>query len=193
MPWPSLHNGVISGLDFGSLKVALSRLVMRGVITQYSKGRYGLPKAVGVDDLVPSLDAAAYITGMYALFRHNMITQVPTEVACFTNRRHNRSRVRMSPMGRVVFVCVSGSVYSRPEENPFVGPEQAFCDYVFLCRKRGVSPENIVTFRNLGRLDPSALKGRLENYPHTVQRKVKALVELSEGKDGWGRGAIESR
>ncbi len=74
-----------------SVRVALQRLVTRGVIQRYTDGRYGLPGAVTIEDLVPSLDRAAYVTGMYALYRHHLVTQRPSEIRCFTNRRHNRS------------------------------------------------------------------------------------------------------
>ena len=95
----------ISSLDTRSLKVSLSRLVAQRIIQQYTKGRYGIPGAVRIEDLIPSIDPAAYITGMYALYQHRLITQVPTEISCFTNRRHNRSRIRITPLGKIVFVC----------------------------------------------------------------------------------------
>ena len=94
----------ISALNAQSLKVSLSRLVERGIIQHYTKGRYGMAGEVGIEDLVPSIDPAAYVTGMYALYQHQLITQMPTEVSCFTNHRHNRSRVRVTPLGRIVFV-----------------------------------------------------------------------------------------
>ena len=167
----------VSSLDTKSLKVSLSRLVERGIIQQYTKGRYGMAGAVRIEDLVPSIDLAAYVTGMYALYQHQLITQVPTEISCFTNRRHNRSRVRVSPLGRIVFVCITGSTYSYPQENVIVLPEQAVSDFVHLCRKRGVSPSDIVTFRNLHRLDSALLQARLKKYPATVKREMERLLQ----------------
>jgi uncharacterized protein YcsI (UPF0317 family) len=114
---------------------------------------------------------------MYALYRHQLITQVPTEVSCFTNHRHNRSRIRVTPLGRIVFVCVTGLVYSYPQKNIIVSPEQAVCDFVHLCRKRGISPSDIVTFRNLNHLDSGLLQGRLKKYPSTVKCDVKRLLQ----------------
>ena len=167
----------VSSLDPKSLRVSLLRLVERGIIQNYTKGRYGMPGAVRIEDLVPSVDPAAYITGMYALYQHQLITQVPTEVSCFTNHRHNRSRVRVTPLGRIVFICVTGSAYSYPQENVIASPEQAVSDFVHLCRKRGVSPSDVVTFRNLHRLDPRLLQGRLKKYPATVKREMERLLQ----------------
>ena len=166
----------VSSLDPRSLKVALSRLVDRGVIQNYAKGRYGLASAVRIEDLVPSLDPAAYITGMYALYRHQLITQVPAEVTCFTNRRHNRSRVRVVSLGRIVFVCFTGSVYSYPPESVIAPPEQALSDFVYLCRRRGIASSNIVTFRNLDRLNLDRLQSHLKRYPATVKRETERLL-----------------
>ena len=171
----------ISSLDTKSLMVSLSRLVNRGIIERYTMGRYGLAGAVMVEDLVSSIDSAAYITGMYALYRHQLITQVPAEISCFTNHRHNRSRVRVTTLGRIVFVCVTGSTYSYPQENAIVSPEQAISDFVYLCRKRGVYPSDIVTFRNLRRLNLDQLQKYLKKYPATVKHEVKKLFQQAGG------------
>jgi hypothetical protein len=167
----------LSSLNTKSLKVSLSRLVERGIIQYYTKGRYGMGGKVRIEDLVPSIDPSAYITGMYALYQHQLITQVPIEISCFTNHRHNRSRVRMTPLGRIVFICITGSVYSYPQGNVIVSPEQAVCDFVHLCRKRGVSPFDIVMFRNLHRLDSDLLQARLEQYPSTVKREMERFLQ----------------
>jgi len=53
------------------------RLVARGVMERYTDGRYELPGPTAIEDLVPSLDAASYITGMYALYRHQIIAGFP--------------------------------------------------------------------------------------------------------------------
>jgi hypothetical protein len=169
----------LSSLDAKSLKVSLSRLVERGIIQHYTKGRYGMAGAVRIEELVPSIDPAAYVTGMYALYQHQLITQAPTEISCFTNHRHNRSRIRVTPLGRIVFVGVAGSTYSYPQGNVIVSPEQAVCDFVHLCRKRGVSPSDLVTFRNLHRLDSGLLQARLKKYPATVKREMDRLLQKS--------------
>ncbi|MFC1582804.1 hypothetical protein ACFL4W_04625 [Planctomycetota bacterium] len=166
----------LSALNSKSLKVSLARLVKRGIILQYTKGRYGIAGAVGVEDLVPSIDPAAYVTGIYALYHHQLITQVPTEISCFTNRRHNRSRVRNTPLGRIVFICVTGPHYSYPQGSVIAAPEQAMTDFVHLCRKRGVSPSDIVTFRNLHGLDSGLLQIRLKNYSATVKREMDRIL-----------------
>jgi len=169
----------ISSLDTRTLKVSLSRLVERGIIQRYATGRYGMAGAVGVEDLVASIDGSAYITGMYALYRHQLITQSPTEISCFTNHRHNRARVRVTPLGTMVFMCITSSIYSYPQGDVIVSPEQALCDFVHLCRRRGVRPSEIVTFRNLHSLDSGLLEGQLKKYPASVSREIERVLQRS--------------
>ncbi len=166
----------VAGSDSRSLGVTLQRLVKRGVIERYAAGRYGLPGAAGPEDLVPLLDTSAYITGMYALYRHTMVTQIPTEITCFTLRRHNRSRIRRTPVGRLVFVCVAPPLYAPPQEATLVSAEQALCDFVYLCRRRGIAASDVATFRNQERLDRQALGTHLARYPQTVGHEVGRML-----------------
>ena len=158
-----------------SLNVALDRYVTSGVIARYTPGRYGLPGEVSPEDLVPAIDTSAYITGQYGLYRRQMITQMPAEITCFTNRRHNRSRTRETPVGRIVFVCVTGSTYAPPKDSVVVPAEQALIDFVYICRRRGVSQNDVVTFRNLDRLNGPLLDEHLSRYPKAVQRDVRGM------------------
>jgi len=87
-----------------SLNVQLWRMVRQGVITRYANGLYGLPGRVGAEELAGFMDSGAYITGLWALSHHNLVTQQPTRITCFTNRRHNRSRIRKTPIGTFSFV-----------------------------------------------------------------------------------------
>ncbi len=166
----------VSSLGPPSLRTALQRLVRRGIIQRYAKGRYGLPGAVTPEALVTSLDPAAYVTGVYALYLHQTVTQAPSEISCFTNRRHNRSRERATALGRIVFVCVTGPVYRYPRNGAAASPEQAMCDFVHLCRRRGVIPRHVVTFRNIDRLSMGGLQEHLPRYPATVGREVEKLL-----------------
>src|SRR5437016_8460255 len=72
------------------INTELGRLMARGLITRYAQGRYGLTLGAKLEEVVFSIDSGAYITGFHALFRHNLVTQMPSEITCFTNRRHNR-------------------------------------------------------------------------------------------------------
>lgn len=158
------------------LNVMLQRLMKQGILTRYAAGRYGLPGAVEPEDLIPTLDSSAYVTGMYALYRHGLITQAPTEITCFTNRRHNRSRVRTTPFGRVVLICASPPVYAPPPTGVLASAENALCDFVYVCRRRGVKVCNLVTLRNTDRLDRKQLKARLNSYPISVRRDVEQIL-----------------
>ncbi|MDY0148504.1 MAG: hypothetical protein RBT03_00275 [Kiritimatiellia bacterium] len=170
----------LAGAQPESLSIALQRLVKKGVLIRYASARYGLPGAVAPEDLVPTLDSSAYLTGLFALYRHRMVTQMPTEIVCFSRRRHNRSRVRQTPLGRIVFICVESAVYAMPQEGVLAAPEQALCDYVFLCRKRGVAAASLVTFRNLDRLDSSVLDATLPRYSATVRQEVARILGLKQ-------------
>ena len=154
------------------LHVALSRLVRQGILVRYATGVYGLPGAVDVETLVPMLDAGAYPTGHYALFRHNRVLQAPRRITCFTNRRHNRSRERSTPFGTLEFVTVSSRIYAPPARGRTVPPEQALLDYTFLARRRGLDPAHLVAFHGLDRLDRRRLDRLAARYPATVRRTV---------------------
>ena len=164
----------VAGSSPAVMNVELGRLVKQGVIRRWVPGRYGLPDGVTAAELVTAIDADAYVTGAYALAAHGLITQVPLEIDCFTRRRHNRSRHRHTPLGRLVFVCVSPRLHRRPEPGGMAAAEQALCDLFYVLRRRGLDPRSLYTFRNLDRLSiPPALLAR---YPLTVQRAVQALL-----------------
>jgi hypothetical protein len=155
-----------------TLNVELARLRKHGIIEQYARGIYGLSNTATPEDLVRSLDSRAYITSISALYFHQLITQVPRTFDCFTNRRHNRSRVRLTPLGRYVFVCVSKPIYHPPKGSTVASPEQALFDFVYLMRRKGVDYKTIVTFRNLNRLRKSRMATTSRRYPQTVRNQV---------------------
>ena len=165
----------VSGASRAVAKVEVGRLVRQGVMARFARDRYGLPAAVDPETLLPHLDGLAYITGLYALHRHGLITQVPSEIVCFTLRRHNRSRVRETPAGRFVFVCVSARLYDPPSGGVLAGPEQALCDSIYLTRRQGLALETLVTFRELTRLNAEALARRLTRYPRPVAHTLRRL------------------
>jgi hypothetical protein len=166
----------ISGSTPHILNVELNRLCKRGIIFRYAGGRYGLPEVVTPEQMLPFLDAHAYITAAFALHRHNLITQMPVEITCFTNRRHNRSRMRTTPLGRFTFVCVQSLVYQPMAEGAVASPEQALCDYIFLMRRRGITPISQVTFRGLHNLNTKALQAQTVRYPKSVQKELKKIL-----------------
>ena len=80
----------------------------------------------------------------------------------------------------MVFICVESESYAMPREGVLASPEQALCDYVFLCRKRGVAAAGLVTFRNLDRLDSSVLDATLPRYSATVHHEVAQILGLEQ-------------
>ncbi len=165
-----------AGMSAVVLNVQLGRLVRQGVLRRYVPGRYGLPDGVTPVDLVTSIDSDAYITAAAALARHGLITQMPRTIECLTRRRHNRSRSRPSPLGTLVFHCVSAKVHDRPEQA-VAHPAQAVCDLFYLAHRAGLEPRSLYTFRKLAAvvLPP----GLLARYPKTVQADVNRLLAES--------------
>ena len=146
----------------------------QGVIRSWAPGRYGLPGGVTAEEMAHAIDGDAYVTAGYALARHGFITQQPREIDCFTRRRHNRSRRRSTPLGALVFICVSPRIHARPAHDSMAPPEQALCDLVYMLRRGGLDPRSVYTFRGLERLTiPADVRTR---YPQSVQRTVAALV-----------------
>jgi hypothetical protein len=159
-----------------AVNVELSRLRQRGAIERYAQGIYGLKQELPPEDLLPYLDARAYITGIYALSRRNVITQVPVVVSCFTNRRHNRSRVRSTPLGRFEFSCVKDPIHAMPADGVVAPPEQALFDFVYIARRHGADARSAVTFRNLNELRETMLLDLAPRYPRTVRRQVSDIL-----------------
>ena len=166
----------IADRDPHALNVELARLVKKEVMARYAMGLYGLPGRATVEQLVAALDDGAYLTGAYGLYRHNLITQAPTEITCFTNRRHNRSRKRSTPFGELVLVQVAPAIYCKPVDGVLAHPEQALCDFVHLTQRQGLDAATIVTFRGLAGLSNRRLQSILKRYPSTVVNRVRQII-----------------
>jgi hypothetical protein len=80
-------------------------------------------------------------------------------------------------VGLFVFVCVRSGIYLPPSPEPLAGPEQSLCDAVLLMRRAGVAPENLLTFRQLHRLDAKVLKDTALRHPATVRRALGGILE----------------
>jgi hypothetical protein len=173
----------VSGTSRAALNVELTRLRKQEIITKYTHGLYGLPGAVSPQVLIPAIDSHAYITGHYALYGYSLVPQVPVTITCFTDRRSPRARERVTPVGRLVFVCVRSGVYFPVSQGAIAPPAQALCDYVYLSRRQGTAPEALVTFRNLARIRDVDFSQTLERYPISVQNHVErlSLLECAEG------------
>jgi hypothetical protein len=170
----------VAQTDLHGLNTELGRLIARGIVCRYAQGFYGIPDAVSAEELIAAVDAGAYLTGLFALFRHNLVTQVPTEVTCFTNRRHNRKSERQTSAGRLCFVSVPSRVYSKPRSGVLAPPEEGLCDFVWLNVRDRIDPRSLVTFRNLRRLDQQRLVRVAERYPANVGEVVTGLVKSSD-------------
>jgi hypothetical protein len=167
----------VAGASRAALNVELARLRSQEIIAKYAHGLYGLPGAVSPEVLVPAIDSHAYITGHYALYRHNLVPQTPTSITCFTDRRSARARERATPLGHLLFVCVRSEVYFPVSDGSIAPPAQALCDYVYLLRRQGTAPEALVTFRGLARVRDTDFLATLRRYPVSVQKHVERRCE----------------
>lgn len=163
-----------------ALNTELGRLVRRGLIARYAHGQYGPVQGVAPEDLVSQIDPGAYITGFSALFRHRLVTQMPTEVTCFTDRRHNRKTDRLTPAGKLRFIRVPSAIYARPARGLHTSCEQALCDFAWLNLREGIEPQSLVTFRNLDALSHRRFKQILRRYPAKVQEAVGRITHSSK-------------
>lgn len=159
-----------------ALNTELGRLMRKGLIARYAHGQYGPVQGVLPGDLVSQIDPSAYITGFSALFRHQLVTQIPTEVTCFTDRRHNRKMDRQTPVGKLRFIRVPPAIYARPARGVLASGEQALCDFAWLNLRGGIEPQSLVTFRNLDALSNRRLKQILRRYPAKVEDGVGRIA-----------------
>jgi hypothetical protein len=166
-----------------AVNTELGRLVRRGIIHRYAHGWYGPSQGVDPEAILAAVDPGAYITGFYALYRCHLVTQVPAEVTCFTHRRHNRKSDRITPAGKLRFICVPASVYAKPAEQLIAAPEQALCDFAWLNLRDGVDPQSLVTFRNLDTLSRRQLNKALRRYPEKVWNAVGRIAGTAAGAD----------
>ena len=157
-----------------ALNTEMGRLMQRGLVARYAQGFYGRPQVVPIQTVVAAVDPGAYITGFYALFLNHNVTQVPAEITCFTNRRHNRRDDRVTAAGRLRMICVPASIYKKPAGA--TSAEQALCDFFWLTLRNGLDPRSLVTFRNLDRLNPKKLGVHLKNYPENVKQAIAGIT-----------------
>ncbi len=162
-----------------ALNTELGRLVRRGLLARYAHGQYGPVQGVAPEDFVSQIDPGAYITGFYALFRHNLVTQAPTEVTCFTDRRHNRKTDRLNPAGKLRFIRAPSAIYAKPAKRLLVLGEQALCDFAWLNLRDGIEPQSLVTFRNFASLNRRRLERILRRYPDKVQDTIVEITGVN--------------
>jgi len=165
----------VAGTSRHALNVELARLVTQGVLVRYAHGIYGPPSSVPPERLVACMDRRAYITGAHALWHHGVITQVPSRITCFTDRHSPRGRLRDTPVGRFLFVCIRSRVYNLPPEGHMAGPEQALLDYVYMARRQGIRVASQLTLQSSERFDAGEFHRLAKRYPATVREEIAGL------------------
>lgn len=165
-----------SGSPLDSQRVALTRLRQAGVLTSPARGFYARPHRVSWEELLPLVDASAYLSCAGALEHHGLITQRLLRVDAFSRRRYTRSPERATELGRVLFHSVNPPVYHHPG-GVWATPEQALFDEAWRLRRRGARIQGMYTFGGGAACDPGVLAGIADRYPKTVQNDVQETLD----------------
>lgn len=165
----------LAGLGPVSAATEIHRLCSRAILSRHAHGIYGLPGVVTIDELLPLIDACAYVTGLAALARHGYATQIVRTVDCLTSRRPRRPRAATT-IGDLLFHTAKPPVFAFPPEGVVAPSEQALCDYVQLARRSGADPRSLATLRGLDRMNRTRLEATLRRYPATVRDEVARLI-----------------
>ena len=88
----------------------------------------------------------------------------------------NRKPDRISPAGKLRFICAPGSLYSKPPEGTLAPAEQALCDFAWLSLRDGIEPQSLATFRNLHTLRRRRLDQVLRRYPENIQDSASRIM-----------------
>jgi hypothetical protein len=88
----------------------------------------------------------------------------------------NRKPDRISPAGKLRFICAPDSLYSKPPEGALATAEQALCDFAWLSLRDGIEPQSLATFRNLHTLRRRRLDQVLRRYPENVQDSASRIM-----------------
>jgi hypothetical protein len=83
-----------------------------------------------------------------------------------------------TPVGRLQFVCVNPPIYNHGGKT-IAGPEQAFCDFVYIALRRGLDPAGMATLRRTADLKQRILAATVMRYPVTVRRCVASMLQAS--------------
>ena len=165
----------VAGASRAALNVEL-RGSAQGILVRYAHGLYGPPQAVTPEMLVPAIDWRAYITGHYALFVRNLVTQVPAAIVCFTDSCSPRRGSATRRSGGWSWSASAVGFIAGPRPAAIASPAQALCDYIYLSRRRGTAPEALVTFRNLAGICDEHFAEVVGRYPKTVRGQALDLV-----------------
>lgn len=164
----------VTGLERGSLYVALSRLSERGVIRRAARGIYVLPDANPLPEKVASqLYFPCYLSFESALSRSGVLGLVPYVLSFATPRKTKR-----------LYVLEQAVEYRKIREGLYFGfelaegyymarPEKALLDSLYLevCGKGSLPREEL----DLSRLDSRLLREYARRYPAAVKKKLGFL------------------
>ncbi len=165
----------VTGLERGSLYVALSRLTRRGIIRRAARGIYVLPDVMPLAEKVASqLYFPCYLSFESALSRWGILNLVPYTLSFATPRKTRR----LNLLEQVV-------EYRKIREDLFFGfelaegyylarSEKALLDSLYLASSgKGSLPTDEL---DLSRLDQGVLREYAERYPPAVMKRLQSLL-----------------
>lgn len=158
----------LSGLGPSSCRVALSRLVKKGLLLKLGKEFFGSalvffsPEEAICQSYLPS-----YLSCETVLSRHGVIDQMPTVYTAVTARRNKKTTVGK---GEVSYEHLRKTLFWGfvPEGEAFIAePEKALLDWIYLRKK--VALDEV----HWEEIDLEKLKSYSRKFPKEVQEEIK--------------------
>ena len=175
-------NQYINNKDYA--KKFLRKMVKNNVMTKIKKNHYTLYK----DPLLIStfLIKPSYITSISALSYHKLITQIPNEIYCATNKnvKNISSEMKINFIYTKYFFGFKNEEYER-FKIPIADPEKAIIDSISIIPISiieeafdDINKENMISY--LKRIKKSSIIKRIgylmEKYNYNIYDEVKNLI-----------------
>ncbi|MFZ2412873.1 MAG: hypothetical protein WAW16_01435 [Candidatus Cryosericum sp.] len=158
------------GRDMASVRVELSRLVARNMLTRVSKGLYLNPyNPPTQEELAMVLGSPAYISMESALARHGILSQSPFTMTLVTTGSTGTVDAMNTRFEYHHLQSLWFTGYKRIDTCDLAEPEKALCDLVYLRyrRKRELSEGRMRSLLDDMNLD-ELHKAPLRRYAHLM-------------------------
>ena len=166
----------ITGLERGSLYVALKRWVDGGVLERVSQGIY-LPMGqnLPLEKIAAQLYLPNYLSFESALYRHGILNMIPYTLTFATTRKSKKVTLRRHG---VEFRQISRELFFGFEMRNGIHiavPEKALLDQIyFICRGKASADWDEMNLKNLS---ADLIKDYSGRFPGYVQRRVETIVK----------------
>lgn len=164
----------VTNLSRASLKVALSRLTKRGVLTRIKRGVYQLTLSpVDVLKAANQLYYPSYLSFESALSRYGILSQIPYTQTFATTRRGKKvilwgTEVEFRQLKKELFFG-----YKMEDGIYIAEPEKALLDQLYMV-SRGKGRLDVEEL-DLKEIDVKLLKEYSERFPSYVKKRLKGV------------------